>query len=187
MASFTVALLGAAALRWRRGGTPGALRAWLLTFLRPALGAFEAWRRRRHRNAQLAEQAAQLTTLQQWRYRRRRMVRLFRRRAFLGGTSVGEDPGPLSHGSRATVAQPTASPGPGRYPGPVTVTMSCTTAGATVYCTVDGADPSAVGVPQAVVVLQGRGRRVVRAVAVHPALDVSSEMVAEFELGDEKG
>jgi uncharacterized protein (DUF1800 family) len=49
---------------------------------------------------------------------------------------------PAAVTAKATVAAPVFKPSPGKYTAPVSVTMTATTAGATIYYTTDGSGPS---------------------------------------------
>jgi len=62
-------------------------------------------------------------------------------------TADANAPRNSSYGNENQVATPTFSPGGGTYSSPQTVTITCTTAGATIHYTTDGTTPTSTSTP----------------------------------------
>ncbi len=80
----------------------------------------------------------------------------------------------------AQVATPAASPVPGTYVGPRTVTLSCATPGAEIRCTTDGSEPAPSSPPCAGITLGGS--TTVKAKAFKGGWQDSDTMVAEYAI-----
>jgi uncharacterized protein (DUF1800 family) len=85
--------------------------------------------------------------------------------------------GPLevaAEAAKAGVGAPVFAPPPGTYPGPVAVTMTTTTAGATIYYTTDGSSPSRKTSPVYKTPLQLKATTTLKAFAFKKGLAASA-------------
>jgi len=87
------------------------------------------------------------------------------------------------------VATPTASPPAGTYTEVQTITLSCATAGATIYYTTNGTSPDAIGSASTMlynVPFEIADTTTVRAYAIKEGLDDSDEMSAAYTISIDK-